>query len=136
MVADITKSKRVEEGQELLHALDRRVKGFTVLNEISQIATGPHDLSEVLSNSLDKVRELMAVETAAIIFANEQKGEVTTVTHGDGLVRFLDKVKKLPADNSVTGRLALSGAPIVIGDTSKYSQLIDISIREEGLQSI
>ncbi len=136
MVTDITKSKWIKERRELLHALDRRVKGFTVLNEISQIATEPHDLSEVLSNSLEKVRELMAVETAAIILTNEQKGEVITATHGDGLVRFLDKVKKLPADNSVTGRLALSGAPIVIGDTSKYSQLIDISIREEGLQSI
>jgi len=136
MVTNITESKRVEERQELLHALDGRVKGFAVLNEISQIATESHDLSEVLSNSLDKVIELMAVGTAAIIFANEQKGEVTTVTHGDGLVRFLDKVKKLPADNSVTGRLALSGVPIVIGDTSKYSQLIDISIREEGFQSI
>jgi len=136
MVMNITENKWIEERRELFRALDGRVKGFTVLNEISQIATESHDLSEVLSNSLDKVIELMAVGTAAIIFASEQKGEVTTVTHGDGLVRFLDKVKKLPAGNSVTGRLALSGVPIVIGDTSKYSRLIDISIREAGLQSI
>jgi len=136
MVTNITKSKWMEEKQELLHALDRRVKAFAILNEITQIATESPDLYEVLNNSLGKVRELMAVETAAIIFNNEQKGEVTTVARGDGLAEFLDKVKNLPVGNSITGRLALSGMPIVIGDTSKYPQLVDTSLRDEGLQSI
>ncbi|GAI64181.1 unnamed protein product, partial [marine sediment metagenome] len=110
--------------------------GFAILNEITQVATESTDLDEVLNNSLGKVVELMAVETAAIIFNNEQKREVITVTRGDGLAEFLDKVKKLPVDSSVTGRLALSGMPIVIGDTSKYPLLVDISLREEGLKSI
>ena len=136
MVTNIAESKWIEERQELLHALDRRVKGFTILNEVAQITTESLDLDEVLNNSLDKVRELMAVETAAIILANEQTGKVTTVARGDGLAKFLDKVKKLPVGNNITGRLALSGMPIVIGDTSKYPELVDISLRREGLQSI
>jgi len=136
VVTNITESKWIEEKQELLHALDRRVKAFAVLNEITQLATESTDLGEVLNNSLGKVVELMAVETAAIIFNNEQKREVITATRGDGLAEFLDKVKKLPVDSIVTGRLALSGMPIVIGDTSKYPLLVDISLREEGLKSV
>lgn len=136
MVTNITKGKWMEEKQELLHALDRRVKAFAILNEITQLATESSDLYDVLSNSLGKVRELMAVETAAIIYDNEQKGEISTVAHGSVSTKFLDKVKKLPVDNSITGRLALSGMPIIVGDTSKYPQLVNISLREEGLRSV
>ena len=137
MVTNITGGKSTEEEKnELLNALNRRVKEFTILHEFAQIATESLELNKVLNDSLDKVIELMAVETAAIILANEQKGEVAVVARGSVSPKFLNKVKKLPVDNSITGRLALSDMPLVIGDTSKYPQLADISVRDEGIQSV
>lgn len=137
MVTKITQNKGTEEDrQELLYALERRVKEFTILNEVAQIATESLELDEVLNSTLDKVIGLMAVETAAILLTNEQKGEVTAVARGGVSPRFLDKVKKLPVDNSVTGRLALSGMPIVIEDVSKYSHLVDKAVIEAGLRSM
>jgi len=137
MVTNITERKNAEEEKkELLNALDRRVKEFTILSEFAQIATESLELNKVLNDSLDKVIKLVAVETAAIILVNEQKGEATVVAHGSISPKFLDEVKKLPTGNSITSRLALSGMPIVIEDVSKYPQLADISVREEGLQSI
>ncbi len=137
MVTNTTERKSTEEEKnELLLALDRRVKEFTILSEFVQIATESLELNKVLNDSLGKVIELMAVETAAIILANEQKGEVTAVARGRVSPKFLNKVKKLPVDNSITGRLALSDMPLVIGDTSKYPQLADISVRDEGIQSV
>jgi len=137
MITNTIKAKSTEEErEELLRALERRVKEFTILQGVAQIATESLNLDKVLSDSLDMVRKLIAVETVAIILVNEQKGEVTTVARGDGLTKFLDKVRKLPLGNSITGRLALSGMPIVIGDTPKYPHLVDFSVREEKLQSI
>jgi len=137
MITDITQSKWAEEDrQELLRALERRVKEFAIRHEVAQIAAESLELDEVLSNSLDKVIELMTVETAAIILTSEQKGEVIAVAHGSISPRFLDKLKELPIDNRITGRLALSGMPIVIEDTSKYPQLVDITVRQEGIRSI
>jgi signal transduction histidine kinase len=137
MVTSITEDGRIEEERkELLLALGRRVKEFTVLHDVAQIATDSPDLDEVLNNSLDKVTELMTAEMVAILLANEQEGEVTAVARGGVSPEFLDKVKEQPIGNSITGRVALSGVPIVIEDISKYPQLVDISVRQEGFQSI
>jgi len=137
MVTNIAETKNTEEEKkELLNALDRRVKEFTVLSEFAQIATESLELNKVLNDSLDKVTELVAIETAAIILTDEPKGETTVVAHGSISPKFLDEVKKLSTGNGITSRLALSGMPIVIEDTSKYPQLADISVREEGIQSV
>ncbi len=137
MVTNITVSKRTEEEwQELLHALSGRVREFTILHEVAQIATESLDLNQVLNNSLDKVIESMAVESAAIILSNEQNGEVITAARGSLSPGFLDELKEMPIGNSITGRVALSGVPTVIEDVSKYPQLADIAVKQEGLRSI
>jgi len=137
MVKNTTKTKGVdEEKEELLHALETKVKEITILHQIAQTTTESLELDQVLNNSLDKVTQLMAVETAAILLANEQKGGVSTVARGGVSTKFLDKLKELPINNSNTGRLTLSGMPIVVENTSKYPQLADELVREEGLQSI
>jgi len=137
MVTDITDSKDTdEERNKLLQALNRRVKELTILNEFAQIATESLKLNRVSDDSLDKVIELMAVETAAVLLTNESRSEVTTAVRGGTLTKFLDGVKKLPSGNSITSRLALSDIPIVVGDISKHPQLADTSVREEGLKSI
>ena len=134
---NITEGTRMEkEREELLQALDRRVKEFAALHEVAQIATESSDLGEVLNNSLDKVSELMAIETVAILLANEQDEEMIAAVRGDVSPKFLDWVKEQTASNSIAGRVALSGVPIVIEDVSKYPQLADMAIREEGLRSV
>jgi signal transduction histidine kinase len=137
MVKNITKTKSIEEEkEELLYALETKVTEITILHQIAQTATESLELDQVLNNCLDKVIQLMAVETAAILLANEQKGEVSTIARGGVSTKFLDKLKELPNSNSLTGRLTLSGMPVVVENTAKYPQLTDTLVREEGLKSI
>jgi signal transduction histidine kinase len=137
MVKSITKTKGTkEEKRELLHALETKVKEFTILHQIAQTGTEMLALEQVLNNALEKVMRLMSIESGAILLANEQKGEVSAVARGKLSTRFLDKLKKLPASNSVTGRLILSGMPVVIEDTAKYPQLADSLVKDERLKSI
>jgi signal transduction histidine kinase len=137
MVKNTTKTKSVEEEkEELLHALEAKVAELTTLHQIAQTATESLELEQVLNNCLDKVIQLMAVETAAILLTEEQKGGVSTVAHGGVSTKFLDKLKELPTSNSLTSRLTLSGMPVVVENTAKYPQLADALVREEGLQSI
>jgi len=137
MVKQATKTKSTEEEkEELLHALETKVKEFTILHQIAQIATELSELDQVLNNALDKVMRLMAVDSGAILLANEQKGEVSAVARGGVSTRFLEKLKELPTNDSITSRLILSGMPVVVENTAKYPHLADTLIREEGLQSI
>jgi signal transduction histidine kinase len=135
MVNSKTKSLEAEK-EELLHALETKVKEFTILHQIAQTATEALELDQVINNALDKVMQLMAVETAAIILTNEQKGEVSAASRGGVSTRFLEKLKELPGSSSNTGRLILSGMPFVVENTSKYPQLANGLVREEGLKSI
>ena len=76
-MVNTTKTKRVkEEKEELLHALETKVTEFTILHQIAQTATESLELDQVLNNCLDKVIQLMGVETAAILLTKEQNGEV------------------------------------------------------------
>ena len=123
-----------ETRKELFQALDGRVREFTTLHNVAQTAIESLDLNEILNSSLDKVVELLAVEVAAISFTNEQDGKVVTATRGDVSPELLNKEPSIR--NSITDRLALFGMPVVIEDTLKYPQLVDVSISQEGLRSI
>jgi protein-histidine pros-kinase len=59
MVTNITGSLTGgEEKKELLHALDRRLKEFAILQEVTQITAESLELDRVMNNALDKVMEL------------------------------------------------------------------------------
>jgi signal transduction histidine kinase len=137
MVKSITRTRATtKEKVELLHALETKVKEFTILHQIAQTGTEMLALEQVLNNALDRVMRLMEIESGAILLANEQKEEVSAVAHGELSARFVDKLKKLPSSHSITGRMILSGMPVVIEDTAKYPQLADSLVKEEGLKSI
>lgn len=137
MVKSAIKIKNIEEEkEELIHSLETKVQEFTILHQIAQIGTEMLALEQVLNNTLDRVLRLMAIESGAILLANEQRGEVSAVVRGGVSSRFLEKLKKLPSSNSITGRLILSGMPVVIEDTAKYPQLADSLLMKEKLKSI
>jgi len=137
MGMSIAERKRIEqERKELLQALDRRVAEFITLRNVAQTAVESLDLDEILNSSLDKVVELLRVEVAAVSFANEQDGKTITAVRGDVSPGFLDKLRELSTRHSIAERVAVLGVPVVIEDTSKYPQLVDISISQEGLRSI
>ena len=122
--------------ERTIQALDNRVREFVTLHNVAQTAIESLDLNEILNSSLDRVVELLVVEVAAISFVDEQDGKTITVARGDVSPEFLNKIKKPSIRYSITDRVALFGVPVVIEDTSKYPQLIDISVSEEGLKSI
>ena len=133
----VTERKSIEkERKELIQALDSRVREFVTLHDVAQTAIESLDLNEILNTSLDKVVELLQVEVAAISFTNEQDGKTITAVRGDVSPEFLNKVNESSIRHSITERAALFGVPVVIEDTSKYPQLVEISIRQEGLRSI
>jgi signal transduction histidine kinase len=134
MATSITEGLKAEK-TELLCALQAKVREFIILHEIAQTGTEMLALEEVLSNALERVMRLMGVESGAIVLANEHKGEVSAAVRGLSS-RFLKKLRRLPSGNGITGRLILSGMPVVIEDTAKYPQLADSLVKEEGLKSI
>ncbi len=125
-----------QENKELLCALERSIKERIVLQEVAQIATNSPNLESVVNISLDKVVELLSVETAAIILADEQGDGVTTITRGGSLGTILDSIKGLSVGNTITSRIALSDIPVVIEDILKYPHLVDDPVKQEGLRSI
>lgn len=133
----VTERKSIEkERKELIQALDSRVREFITLHNVAQTAIESLNLDEILNSSLDKVTELLGIEVAVISFVDQQEGKTFTASCGDVSPRLLGKVRESPIRHSIAARVALSGVPVVIEDTLKYPQLVDISISQEGLRSI
>ncbi len=128
--------QRIEERREFIQALDGRVTEFIILHNVAQTAIESLDLDEILNSSLDKVIGLLRVEVAVISFVDQQAGKTFTASRGDVSSRLLGKVRESPIRHSIATRVALSGVPVVIEDTLKYPQLVDISISQEGLRSV
>ena len=137
MVKSKTKASSIEEEkEELIHSLETKVEEFTILHQIAQTGTEMLALEQVLSNALERVMQLMAVDSGAILLTNERKGSLSAVARGGISNGFLEKLKKLTSKRNLNSRLILSGMPVVIEDTAKYPQLADSLIRQEGLKSI
>lgn len=124
------------ERQELLSALDRKVKEFIVLHEVAQIATESLDLNKVLNEALNKVLDSVRPEVAAIILADDN-GDKTAVASRDGIPpELLDAIPRILKETGDTARIVLSPVPVVIEDFSKYPQFISRAMRDSGLRSI
>lgn len=125
----------VETGR-LLEALGRKVDNFIVFHEIAQISAESPDLEVVLHQSLDKVVNLVAVDTAVILLRSEQSGEARAAVRGQVSPWFLKRLQRQPPGNGITARVALGGVPVVVEDIARYACLIDDTIRQEGLCSM
>ena len=124
------------ERQELLSALDRKVKEFIVLHEVAQIAAESLDLDTVLHQALNNVLNEVSPEIGAIILANAH-GNRTAAANREGVLPALQAIlPDILSETSQTNGILFSPVPVVIEDTSKYRQFTSPSMRDSGLRSI
>jgi signal transduction histidine kinase len=114
------------------------LKKISALNAIAATVSQSLNLEEILGNTLEKVLEVMRIETGAIALVGEQTKELTFSVHRgfpEELLRELDSVKP---GQGLTGRVAQSGEPILAEDISEEAGLseIELGMKGQGFQSL
>lgn len=120
-------------------ALERRLlrqnQDLTAVNMISKTLSSSIDLEEVLQNTLDKVLQIMNIETGWIYLLDDSK-QVLRVAYSYGLPgEVVQAIKELQIGEGIAGRVVENGEPIIIENASEDPRLNSLALKKQGIRS-
>jgi signal transduction histidine kinase len=129
----ITWRNRVKE----IEKETENLKKISALNAIAATVSQSLNLEEILNSTLQKVLEVMRIETGAIALVDEQTKEMSFTVHRGFPEELLHEADSLKPGHGLTGRAAQSGEQILVEDISKEADLskIELEMKEEGFRS-
>ena len=129
LIEDVTESKKIE--QKIIQAN----KELSALNAISSITNQSLNLDLILNETLDKVLEVTDCQAGGIYILN-QVDKMLELKACKGLSpEAVKDVDRLKLGEGFSGRIALAGEPITVGDISQDPRLTRMVMKREGLHS-
>ncbi len=113
------------------------LRKVSALNAIAATVSQSLNLEEILNRTLEKVLEVMRVETGAIALVDEQTQELSFAANRGFPEELLHEAGSLKLGQGLTGRAAQSGEPILVEDISEEADLskIELGMKEAGFRS-
>ena len=118
---DITRRKQAE------HRL-------AALQKITDSALAHLSLDDLLPESLNRIREVLNVDTVAILLLRTE-GDELVAWAAQGLEEEVELGVRIPVGVGFAGRIVAQGKPIVIDDVSQ-SDVFNPLLREKGIKSL
>ncbi len=113
-----------------------RTKELSVLYEIAATVNQSLDLSETLDQALQKTLQVIGSDSGGIYLFDERT-RILTITAYRGLKPdFIEKIDRLELGEGFSGRVALSGQPLMVKKLSGDLRLTRQAVIEEGLNSV
>lgn len=114
------------------------LRKVSALNAIAATVSQSLNLEKILNSTLEKVLEVMRIETGAIALVDEQTEELSFSAHRGFPEGLLQEADSLKPGQGLTGRAAQSGEPILVEDISEEADLsrIELEMKEEGFRSL
>ena len=95
-------------------ALRSEERALEALNAIYYLCTQSLDLDEILHDSLDKIVDLMKVDTAVVFLLDEEAQELELAAHRGVSPAFIAEAARRPAGEGLNGWVATTGQPLVV----------------------
>jgi signal transduction histidine kinase len=115
-------------------ALKMRSNPLAAINSVAVAIGRFSGLQEMLEYTLDRVLDVVQTEAGGVYLLSEDREELNLVAHRglpEGLWRAIEHVK---LGEGLSGRVALTGEPIVIRNLKDDSRLMHKAARDEGLR--
>ncbi len=119
--------KRTEEEMVRLN------QELSILNAISQTVNQSIDLDEILNKSLDKMMEMIGVNSVGVHLIDKRTDEVVFVAQRGVSKRLLEGIKRLKFGEGITGKVAVTGESMFIEDYPNHPEALSLLV-EEGLK--
>jgi len=113
----------------------KAISRLQATNAISEILNRSLELEEILDVALEKVLEVTALDAGLIFTLDVVKQELDLVAYRGISPQTAKGVDRLKVGEGLCGRVAQTGEPLVVDDTSRDERLTRMVIREEGLQA-
>jgi len=130
-----------EEREELLareqsarreaELMSARLEGVQL---ITQAALAHLSINDLLDEVLTRIREILSVDTVAILLVEEAEGELYAWA-AKGLEEEVERGVRLPIGRGFAGGIVAKRAPTIIDDL-KHADVLNPLLREKGIESL
>ena len=127
------------EGQEFLgigpdESTDLAAEKVTHLYRLGDPALSELNLEQLLRELLNRVREILQVDTVAILLLDERR-EFLEARAAVGIEEEVERGVRIPVGRGFAGRIAAERAAIYIGDV-EHAEIVNPILREKGIRSL
>jgi len=116
--------------------VEDRTKELAALNAIASSVSGSLALEEMLCDSLDKTLQVMEVEAGGIYLLDDETRTLNITTRRGFGPELAQEIDRLQVGEGFSGRVAQTGAPLVVKDVSSDPRLTRLAVKKEGLRCL
>jgi signal transduction histidine kinase/CheY-like chemotaxis protein len=137
-------TERKNSEQELINALARAHEArleaegltnrLTALQRITDAALGHFTVDRVLSESLNRIREVLNVDTVAILLL-ETEGDELVAWAAHGLEEEVELGVRIPVGKGFAGKVVADRKPIIVEDIAK-ADVFNPLLQQKGIKSL
>jgi serine phosphatase RsbU (regulator of sigma subunit)/putative methionine-R-sulfoxide reductase with GAF domain/anti-sigma regulatory factor (Ser/Thr protein kinase) len=113
---------------------ERAVRVVEAVQRVTDAALAYLSTEDLLSALLDRMREILNTDTAAILML-EQDGRVLRARAAKGIEEEVEQGVRIPVGRGFAGRIAAERRPIVIPDVD-HGDVLNPILREKGIRSL
>jgi len=118
-----------------LQLIKQNEKRLAALNQTSSIISQSLELTDVLENAVDCVRDVIGVEAVLIYILNKEDNSLSLAAHRGISEEFAEGVARIRVGEGFNGKVAETGEPLVIPDASVDDRQTRLMVEREGIRS-
>jgi PAS domain S-box-containing protein len=140
---DLTERKRADEERAQLLELEHTartqnevvVERLRALQSVTEVALAHLDLDKLLPELLDRIAEILSVDTVAVLLVTGEKGDVLVATAARGIEEEVEQGVRIPVGRGFAGRIAAERRPVILDDV-EHAEVLNPILREKGIRSL
>lgn len=140
---DLTERRQAEEERIQLLALERAARNeaestlerIRAIQSVTEAALAHLTLDDLLGALLDKIAELLEVDTVAILLLDEQNPGELVARAARGIEEEVRLGVRIPVGKGFAGRIADQRRPVVLDDV-QHADVLNPILREKGIQAL
>jgi len=126
--------RRLWRGEVAPRRSDARAERLLRLEAITETALSHLDLTELLDELLERIRDLLDADTAVVLLVDEER-DVLIPRASKGLEAELEFPVAIPIGQGFAGRVAAKRSTVVIDEVAK-AEIVNPVLREAGVRSL
>lgn len=127
----VTALARAHEARLEAEALTRQL---SALQRVTDAALAHLSVEEVISESLDRIREALSVDTASILLLETEEDELVAWA-AQGLEEEVELGVRIPVGKGFAGRIVAEGRPLIVPDVDD-ADVYNPLLRQKGIKSL
>ena len=132
--AETERREVLTRAQEARREAEALTDQLGALQKVTDAALGHLSMDELLAESLKRIREVLHVDTVAILMLEREKNELVAWA-AQGLEEEVEFGVRIPVGRGFAGRIVATAKPIIISEVEN-ADLFNPLLREKGVKSL